>query len=75
MIWRSVYVLIAQARRKAVEQRSEVEAQLVDLTEQIDGARTGARLELAMETLKKSIEDEKVALRLQLQAEQLPGYQ
>ena len=49
-----------------VAEQDEMRAAITDLAEQVEGVRTGRRLEEAMGTLKNQIRDEKQALRKQL---------
>ena len=53
----------AEARKK---EQDEIRTAIEDLKEQVEGVRTGKKLKEAMDTLKKTIEEEKVALRKQL---------
>ena len=55
-----------QAQGEREKEQEEMKAAIADLKEQVEGVRTGKKLQEAMDTLKKTIEEEKVALRKQL---------
>ena len=56
----------ARAREAAAAERAEVEADTARLHEQITGVKSGEKLQEAMNTLKNSIQEEKAALKRQL---------
>ena len=57
-------VLQSAANKKKLK---EIEEQIADVQEQVEGVKSGAKLEAAMSTLKKTIEEEKVNMRKQLE--------
>ena len=55
------------AAKERVAEQAEVRKAISDLKEQVEGVRSGNKLKEAMDTLKRTIDEEKVALRKQLQ--------
>merc|ERR1719487_108563 len=55
-----------QAAKKREGERGEIREAINGLVEQVEGVRSGTKLKEAMETLKKTIGDEKVAMRTQV---------